>query len=198
MIAANPRDWLTLLGIDPKSAHDLAAQIDRQRQILVKVKHPHEAYYRSGRIPTSAAARLSRLLGPDGRAFDPALPLAALKVMERGLIAATQDMGSRLVFDTVLGVESEERLVERWSEWFETGEFWPHMLRGQWHVILKRSAELLLEWGAEQGLSKIEGGEEAVKHLADRIRMLTPADVVPPAFIKVFEAQDGPPGDNDW
>ncbi len=190
MIAANPKDWLTLLGIDPKSAHDLAAQIDRQRQILVKVEYPHEAYYRSGRIPASAAARLSRLLGPDGRAFDPALPLTALKVLERGLIAATQDLGSRLVFDTVLGVESEERLAERWTEWFETGEFWPHMLRGQWHVILKRSADQMLEWGGEQGLSKIEGGEEAVKHLAGRIRMLTPADVVPNAFLEAVESPD--------
>lgn len=198
MIAANPSDWLTLLGIDPKSAHDLAAQIDRQRQILVKVKHPHESYYRRGRIPASAAARLSQLLGPDGRAFDPVLPLTALKVMERGLIAATQDMGSRLVFDTVVGVESEDRLVERWTEWFGTGEFWPHMLWSQWRVILKRSADLLFKWASEQGLSKIEGGDEAVKHLADRILMLTPADVVPPAFLKVFEVQDCPSGDNDW
>lgn len=190
MIATDPRDWLPFLGIDPKSAHDLAAQIDRQRQILVKVKHPHESYYRRGRIPANAAARLSQLLGPDGRAFDPVLPLAALKVMERGLIAATQDMGSLLVFDTVLGVESEGRLVERWTEWFETGAFWPHMLRSQWRVILKRSSDLLLTWASEQGLSKIEGGEEAVNHLADRIRMLTPADVVPRAFLDAVESQD--------
>lgn len=198
MIAANPRDWLTLLGGDTKFGPDFVSEIERQKQILVKAQHPHESYFRRGRIPATAASRLSQLRGPDGRAFDAALALAATRVVERGLIAATQDLGSRLVFDTVVGVESEDQLVKRWTEWFETGEFWPHILRSQWRVILKRSADLLFKWASEQGMSKIEGGEEAVKHLADRIRMLTPADVVPPAFLKVFEVQDCPSGDNDW
>ena len=190
MIATAPEDWLTLLGIDTKFGPDFVAQVERQKQILVKAKHPHESYFRRGRIPTTPAARLSQLRGPDGRAFDAAPALAATRVVERGVIAATQDLGSQLVFDTILGVESEARLVERWTEWFETGAFWPRMLRSQWQVILKRSADLLLKWASEQGLSKIDGGEEAVKHLADRIRILTPADVVPNAFLEAVESPD--------
>lgn len=198
MIAANPKDWLTHLGINPEYGPDLAEQLARQKQILSKAIHPHESYYRSGRIPRSAATRLSHLRAPDGRAFDPELPLAALKLMERGLIAATQDLASRLVFDTVLGIESEEQLAERWSKWFETGAFWPRLVRGQWQVILSRSADLLLDWASEQGLDKIDGSVKEVELVATRVRMLTPADVVPVAFLDAIESRDLPSGVSEW
>lgn len=198
MIAANPKDWFAFLGIKSDPGADLVEQIVRQRLLLEMAKHPHVSHYRGGRVPKSYATRLNQLKCPDGNRFDPELPKVALRIMEKGLIAATQNMGSKLVLDTVLGIESEEELNQQWSSWLKSGSFWPKLLRMHWHSVLVHAADGLLVWAREEGVDKIDGGKDAVEALAYRLRQLTPKDVVPSEWGDAVENASVTAHDHDW
>lgn len=194
----DPKDWLRLLQIRDGDSAELITKMNEQVQLMARAKYPNANDYKNEEVPATYAARLDALTSDEAVAFDPTLPISALRIWERALRAATIDIGARLVADTLLAHESDEQIRKRWSDWFDNGDYWLGSLRQNWVQVVRGAAEALEEWANDQGATHVEGASQVVSAMASSVRELSCADIVPSDLIKATGMDVQEEVSSDW
>lgn len=192
------RSWLKLLQIRDCADADLLERLNSQIALLARSKHPRSSDFEDGHVPESFAERLMVLRSQDGSAFDPTLPLKAMYVFEHALNAASIDIASQLVVDTVVAIDSDEELHRRWTNWLDNGGAWVRLVKRNWFEIGVRAAERIQEWAKKEGADRVDGADEVVAALVSSARRLLPEDVIPADLISDGDDASSINIDNDW
>lgn len=199
MNMSDPRtSWLKLLQIRDCADADLLERLNSQIALLARSKHPRSSDFEDGHVPESFGERLMVLRSQDGSAFDPTLPLKAMHILGHALNAASIDIASQLVVDTVLAQESEEELHRQWASWFDNCDAWLCLVKRNWFEIGVRAAERIEEWANKEGADRVDGADEAISALLSSVRKLLPEDVIPADLINDGDEAERTNNDNDW
>ena len=198
MNMSDPKNWLKLLQIRDCADADLLERLNSQIALLARSKHPTSSEFEDGHVPESYAERLIVLRSQDGCAFDPTLPLKAMYVFEHALNAASIDIASQLVVDTVLAIESDEELHRRWRDWLDNGGAWVRLVKRNWFEIGVRAAERIQEWAKKEGADRVDGADEVVAALVSSARRLLPEDVIPEHLLVDTASDSSEAHDTDW
>lgn len=195
---SDSKNWLNLLQIRDCADADLLERLNSQIALLARSKHPRSSDFENEQVPESFAERLTVLRSQDGGAFDPTLPLKAMHILGHALNAASIDIASQLVVDTVLAQKSEEELHRQWASWFDNGDAWLCLVKRNWFEIGVRAAQRIEEWAKAEGLDRVDGAEAAMSELAARVRKLLPEEVIPNGLLGDTDDDENVVIDNDW